>query len=201
MIGVELPPRDYDGDGMVNILHSVTITPGPRNGQSAKVDPVDGHFQGFEPEPGYVNVGQDTVAMSNVPTSWPSVWPDHPDWVDPETGKAVWNSYFGKGTTVKGQESYFVMDDAQDNSVQLRTSNLFHPDSTDTTRNGAGLVVRVRGLQSSNERLQDMIFWLYEFTNIGTNKLQESCLRDSLRRLRGRRGPELCRLPGRSRVL
>jgi hypothetical protein len=111
--------------------------------------------------------------MSNVPASWPSVWPDHPDWVDSATGKAVWNSYFGKGTIIKGQESYFVMDDAQDNSVQLRTSNLFHPDSTDATRCGVGLVVRVRGLQFSDETLQDAIFWLYEFTNIGTTNYKK----------------------------
>ena len=173
MIGVELPLRDYNGDGKVDTLHSITITPGPRYGQSSKIDPADGHFQGFEPEPGYVNAGQDTIAMSNVPTSWPSVWPDHPDWVDPVTSKAVWNSYFGKGTIIKGQESYFVMDDAQDNSVQMRTSNLFHPDSTDITRRGVGLVVRVRGLQFSDERLQDMIFWLYEFTNIGTTNYRK----------------------------
>ena len=173
MIGVELPLRDYNGDGKVDTIHSVTITPGPRYGQSSKIDPADGHFQGFEPEPGYVNASQDTVASSNIPTSWPSVWPDHPDWVDPVTGEAVWNSYFGKGTIIKGQESYFVMDDAQDNSVQIRASNFFHPDSTDTTRCGVGLVVRVRGLQFSDERLQDMIFWLYEFTNIGTTNYRK----------------------------
>lgn len=163
LFGVELP-----GLYPAGIVHSVTIAPGPRTGQSTKVDPTDGHFQGFEPEPGYVNANQDTVAMSNIPASWPSVWPDHPDWVDPGTGKPVWNSYFGKGTIINGQESYYVMDDAQDNSVQSRTANLFYPDSTDKSRNGIGLVVRVRGLQFSDESLQDMIIWLYQFTNIGT---------------------------------
>ncbi len=174
LIGIELPIRDYTGDGIPDTLHSVTISPGPRNGQSAKVDPTDGHFQGFAPEPGYVNPNQDTVAMSQIPGSWPSVWPDHPDWVDPATGKPLWDGYFGKGVFNADQESYFVMDDAPDNSVQQRTNGLFHPDSTDTTRNGMGLVVAVRGLQWSQIQAQDVLFWLYDITNIGTTNYDKA---------------------------
>lgn len=167
LVGVQLPVRDYNGDGKLDTLHSVTIAPGPRNGQAAKIDPADGHFQGFAPEPGYFNPAQDTLAMSNIPTSWPAFWPDHPDWVD-STGHAEWNGYFGKGQFSADQESFFVMDDAQDNSVQQRTNNLFHPDSTDTTRNGIGIVVSVRGLQWSQIQAQDVLFWLYDITNIST---------------------------------
>ncbi len=169
LVGIQIPIRDYNGDHIPDTLHSVTISPGPRTRQANKVDPVDGHFQGFEPEPGYALQSQDTLAMSHIPTSWPAVWPDHPDWVDPTTGKAVWDGYFGKGVINADQESYFVMDDAQDNSVQRRTNYLFHPDSTDTTRNGMGLVVKVRGLQWSQIQAQDVIFWLYDITNNGTS--------------------------------
>jgi hypothetical protein len=168
IVGIELPLRDYSGDGKIDTIHSSTITTGPRNGQSNKIDPTDGHFQGFEPIPGFVNQVQDTIAMSHIPTSWPAVWPDHPDWVDLVTGRSVWNGYFGKGVTSADQESYFVMDDQQDNSVQRRTRYLFYPDSTDTTRHGMGLVVRVRGLQWSQIQAQDVLFWLYEITNIST---------------------------------
>ncbi|HQT92255.1 MAG TPA: hypothetical protein PL001_09555, partial [Candidatus Kryptobacter bacterium] len=174
LIGIQLPVRDYTGDGRPDTLHSVTISPGPRNGQSAKVDPITGLFQGFEPEQGYVNLSQDTVAMSQIPGTWPPVWGDHPDWVDPATGKALWDGYFGKGVFNADQESYFVMDDAQDNSVQQRTNGLFHPDSTDTTRNGMGLVVAVRGLQWSQIQAQDVIFWLYDITNIGTTNYDKA---------------------------
>jgi hypothetical protein len=167
LVGIEIPIRDYNGNGIPDTLHSVTISPGPRSGQAAKTDPTDGHFQGFEPEPGYVNLNQDTVAMSHIPSSWPAVWPDHPDWVD-TTGRAVWDGYFGKGVIRADQESYFVMDDAQDTNPQQRTNNLFHPDSTDATRNGMGLVVRVRGMQWSQIQAQDVLFWLYDITNIGT---------------------------------
>ncbi len=172
LVGVELPgifPAGISskGDTIYSVIHSVTISPGPRTGQAAKIDPVDGHFEGFEPEPGYVNASQDTVASSSIPSSWPPFWPDHPDWVD-TAGKAQWNGYFGRNQFSADQESYWVMDDAQDNSVQQRTGNTFHPDSTDATRNGIGIVVAVRGLQWSQVQAQDVLFWLYDITNIGT---------------------------------
>ncbi len=172
LVGVELPGTypvgvGSNGKPIYGTVHSVTISPGPRTGQSAKTDPADGHFQGFEPEPGYVNPRQDTVALSNIPSSWPTSWPDHPDWVN-ASGQAEWNGYFGKGVFSADQESYWVMDDAPDNSVQQRTNYTFHPDSTDTTRNGIGIVVRVRGLQWSQVQAQDVLFWLYDITNIST---------------------------------
>ncbi|HUI29144.1 MAG TPA: hypothetical protein VLX91_02925 [Candidatus Acidoferrales bacterium] len=174
LVGIEIPISDYTGDGIPDTLHSVTISPGPRNGQSNKVDPNTGQFQGFEPEPGYVNLNQDTVAMSHIPSSWPSIWPDHPDWIVPGTGKSYWDGYFGKGVNNADQESYFVMDDAQDNSVQQRTHYLFHPDSTDTSRSGMGLVVAVRGFQWSQIQAQDVIFYLYDITNIGTTNYSKA---------------------------
>lgn len=172
LVGIEIPVKDYTGDGIPDTLHSVTISPGPRNGQAAKTDPSDGHFQGFEPEPGYLNPSQDTVAMSHISSTWPSFWPDHPDWVD-STGKALWDGFFGKGVIRADQETYFVMDDAQDTSPQRRTNNQFHSDSTDTTRNGMGLVVSVRGMQWSQIQAQDVLFWLYDITNISTTNYKK----------------------------
>ena len=167
LVGIEIPVRDYNGDGKLDTLHSVTITTGPRTGQAAKTDRTDGHFQGFAPEPGYVNESQDTVAISHKPSTWPPFWPDHPDWID-SSGKALWDGYFGKGVIRADQETFFVIDDAPDNNPQGRTNYLFHPDSTDTTRNGMGLLVSVRGMQWSQIQAQDVLFWLYDITNIGT---------------------------------
>ncbi len=174
LVGVQLPVRDYFGNGQLDTLHSVTIAKGPRNGQDSKVDPTSGAFEGFEPEPGYVNLSQDTVAMSQDPNSWPSSWADQPSWIDPETGKALWDGYFGKGVFNADEESYFVMDDAADSSVQQRTRELFFPDSTDTTRHGIGIVVAVRGMQWSQIQAQDVVFWLYDITNISTTTYNKS---------------------------
>ncbi len=174
LVGVQLPVKDYFGNGKLDTIHSVTIAKGPRNGQDEKVDPASGAFEGFEPEPGYVNLDQDTVAMSQNPNSWPSFWPDHPTWKDPETGKALWDGYFGKGVFNADEESYFVMDDAADSSVQQRTRNGFFPDSTDSTRHGIGIVVAVRGMQWSQIQAQDVVFWLYDITNISTTTYNKS---------------------------
>ena len=179
IVGIELPIKDYNGDGKVDTLHSVTITTGPRTGQAAKVDPVDGHFQGFAPEPGYVNVGQDTVAKNTVRNSWPPFWPDNPTWLD-SSGAAVWDGYFGKGVERADQETFFVIDDAPDNNPQYRTNFKFHPDSTDTTRNGMGLLVSVRGMQWAQIQAQDVVFWLYDITNIGTTDYTKVCFGEVL---------------------
>ena len=174
LVGVQLPVRDYFGNGKLDTIHSVTIAKGPRTGQDSKVDPISGAFEGFEPEPGYVNPNQDTVAISTDPNSWPSFWPDQPTWKDPETGKALWDGYFGKGVFNADLESYFVMDDAADSSVQQRTRGIFHPDSTDTTRAGIGIVVGVRSMQWSQIQAQDVVFWLYDITNISTTTYNKS---------------------------
>jgi hypothetical protein len=179
LVAIELPLRDYNGDGIPDTLHSVTISTGPRTGQGAKTDPVDGHFQGFGPEPGYVNASQDTVAKNTVRNSWPPFWPDNPTWLD-TTGKAVWDGYFGKGVERADQETFFVMDDAPDNNPQYRTSFKFHPDTTDTTRNGMGLLVSVRGMQWAQIQAQDVVFWLYDITNIGTTDYTKVCFGEVL---------------------
>ncbi|MGB9773854.1 MAG: hypothetical protein ACPL4I_07560 [Bacteroidota bacterium] len=167
LVGIEIPIyRDYTGDGKIDTLHSVEISPGPRRGQGDKVG-RDRHFRGFEPLPLFVNDAQDTVAMSHLPSTWPTFWPDHPDWVDPYTRRAVWNGYFGRGVTSADQESFFYMDDNQDDTF-AGSPYYFHPDSTDTTRNGMGLLVKVRGLQWAQIQAQDVLFWLYEITNVGT---------------------------------
>jgi len=46
--------------------------------------------------------------------------------------------------------------------------SLFKPNSTDNSRNGLGLVVKVRGLQWQQFLASDVIFWLYEVTNTST---------------------------------
>jgi hypothetical protein len=122
---------------------------------------------GWQPLPGYFNLYQDPlkesqIAMSDQPDTWPDEWPDRPDWVDLETGLAVWNGYFGRGITNADQESYSVMDDDYDEQFK------YYPDATDSTRRGLGLRVAVRGLQWVHVLAEDVIFWHYEITNVAT---------------------------------
>ena len=83
---------------------------------------LDTHW-GWEPLPGYNNPDTALVAMSHmgpsddnnaIVSTWPSQWPDKlTDPLDPGWAGS-WNGYFGKDQKNAEQESYFVMDDAQD---------------------------------------------------------------------------------------
>ncbi|MEN3039335.1 MAG: hypothetical protein ABDI07_09340, partial [Candidatus Kryptonium sp.] len=174
LVGLELYFPRYDSvlrQTVIDTVHSVVICPVDRpGGASGGETGSGGKFWGFEPVPGYANptlqeVGKG-VAMSHLPETWPPFWPDRPDWIDTATGKPYWNGYFGKGITNADQESYFVMDDHNDEKYNRRYG--FRPDSTDPTRMGHGLVVKVRGMQWSNVLAEDGIFWIYDITNEGT---------------------------------
>ncbi|MGD9487215.1 MAG: hypothetical protein AB7W47_04295 [Calditrichaceae bacterium] len=172
LVGVRLPIRDYRVagvyDGVPDTLFSVIGCNADRSGVP-DYDPGGGQFWGFEPIPGFFNPSLDAlgigVAMNHLPQTWPAYWPDHPDWIG-SNGSAEWNGYFGRGVENSDQESYFLMDDANDLKMWQRYQ--FLPDSNDTSRKGQGIQVAVRGMQWSNFLAQDVIFWVYEITNVGT---------------------------------
>jgi hypothetical protein len=151
-------------------FHSVVVCPVSRPTQQHELSP-SGKYWGFEPVVGYLNETQEGVALYSDPNSWPSYWPDKmgdtddPGWVD------SWNGFFGK-TTTASEECYFIMDDNNDQEFNYADNNIwnvsFKPDSTEPSRNGLGLRVKVRGMQWSNFLAQDCIFWLYEITNTST---------------------------------
>lgn len=127
MIGVELPIKDYTGDGIADTLHWVGVTPVDRpNGSGGKYG-NGGKSWNFEPLPGYYDPSFSTltrgVAMSSQPESWPKTpWPDHPEW-----GTGVWNGLNGPNTFTGDEEAYFVVDD--NNDEQFTKLVGYHPDS------------------------------------------------------------------------
>jgi len=116
---------------------------------------------GWGPVPGYFAPRQDEPAMSDDPLTWPTRWPDKPDWYDPETGLPVWNGWFGRGVFNADLETYFVFDDDPDEEWD------FYPDPTDTLRRGLGLEVAARLFQWSQVLAEDCIFSIYFITNEG----------------------------------
>ena len=173
LVGVLLPVRDYTGDDVVDSLHSVVITDVSRPG--GQDNSPGGEAWTFQPIAGFASseeLGEGKgVAMSHQPETWPDFWPDHPDWIDND-GNVEWNGFFGRGQFNADQESYFWMDDNEDEKMFDRYG--FLPDSTDPTRRGQALQVKVRGLQWSNFIAQDVIFWLYEITNAGTSTYDQT---------------------------
>lgn len=168
LIGVRLPIKDYSGNGSLDTVVSVVITSVSRPG-GGDFSPGGGSFLGFEPIPGFFNPTLDTigkgVAMSHQPETWPSFWPDQPSWID-EEGNTEWNGFFGRGQFNADQESYWMMDDNVDDKMFTRVGYL--PDANDPSRKGQGLRFSGRGLQWNNFLAQDVVFWLYEISNIGT---------------------------------
>jgi hypothetical protein len=163
-------------------FHSVATCPVDRPTQLRDQDPNgSGKYWTLEPVNGYFNANETSVAISNDPTSWPPFWPDRlndpndPGWrtnPDPSLSQyAAWNGYFGKKISAD-LETYFVMDDNNDERFNQVNNNVFRvafkPDSTNPSRNGMGLQVGVRAQQWAQFLAKDNIFWLYEVTNTGT---------------------------------
>lgn len=190
VVGLRLPIRDYirNGnpntlDGINDTIYTVVITPVDRPGGG---ESGGGKSYTFEPIPGFADAFLDEigkgVAMSHQPETWPQQWPDYPDWtysgepviidgVD-KTPAVDWNGFFGRAQLNADQESYFWMDDNNDEENFLQ--NGFLPDANDQTRRGHGLQVSVRGLQWSNFLAQDVIFWLYNIKNDGTESYDQA---------------------------
>ncbi len=126
-----------------------------------RADPA-GVTYGWWPLPGYANRLQSTPAQSTDPGTWPAHWPDRPSSWD-----GSWNGFFGKGVLNADLETYFAFDDNADRQY-LQAPHFFHPDAADTTRGGLGMQVHARGFQWSQVLAEDVIFWYYEITNMGT---------------------------------
>jgi len=183
MVGAEI--TDVNG----NIKHSVVTPRGPKVSARTGDQASDGSlWYTWEGLPGYANPDTNLVAMTDLKSSeynnldvnpltgrpfreddkfgltWPKSWPDKMgDVVDPGwSGK--WNGYFGKNVFNADQESYYVMDDYNDQRY------LFYPDSTDSLRRGLGLYAYCRGFQWSQVLAQDVLFSLYDIQNIGTTE-------------------------------
>ncbi len=126
-----------------------------------RYNPATGVTYGWWPLPGYANPYQSSVAMSDDPNTWPSHWPDRAASWDGQ-----WNGFFGRGILNADLESYFVFDDNEDREYMEEDN--FYPDADDSTRGGLGMQVHGRGFQWSQVLAEDVIFWYYEITNMGT---------------------------------
>jgi len=170
MVGAEVVFWDSVSHKMQK-FHSVVVCPVSRPSQGKEIL-SSGKYSTFEPVQGYMNENQYSVAMSTDPNTWPGFWPDKLDDPHDPGWPGSWNSFMGKGLTNADQESYFVMDDNNDEEFNFTDNNrwgvAFKPDSTNPMRNGLGLEVKVRGMQWARPLASDLIFWLYEITNTST---------------------------------
>ena len=150
------------------------------------LDPTGTVEWGFYPVFGYFNETGEYPALSNLPGSWPlNGWPStgfETKW------QGEWNGRFGRGVTYADQESYYVVNDAQDQEyLGLEDDVKYFPrpghyigdiKSDVTVQPGApwgglGLRVSVRGFQWNNPQARDAIFWEYSIANISDYDLRD----------------------------
>ncbi|MGE5797057.1 MAG: T9SS type A sorting domain-containing protein [Ignavibacteria bacterium] len=159
LLGIELPVKDYNNNGIPDTVHSVIISEVDR---ILGFESCFGHFCGFEPDSGFFNFNHidslTGIALSNVPDSWPETWPDHPEY-----GPGVWNGLFGANSFTGDQEAYFRIDDANDD--ELYNDIHFLPDSTNQSKKGFGINISIRYIQFDNPLFNDILFKIYDIKN------------------------------------
>ena len=166
MVGVELP-------GETPTIHSVITCPfyPLRQAASDDIDPITGAWWTFQPITGFFNPTQSGVATNTDKSTWPSSWPDRPDLKD-SSGNLPWDGLFGTNRFFFDQESYFVVDDNNDERFNFAANNSFGvayvPDSTNPARHGQGIRVSVRLIESNHPLLKDALFLVYDIKNEGS---------------------------------
>ena len=170
MVGAEITTLDTAGNPIT--FRSVVISPANRPTSTGGEESPGGKSWGFEPQSGYFNENQESIAISTNSNTWPSFWPNKLNDSSDPGWRGSWNGYFGKDIQNIQQESFFIMDDNNDeefNYPQYNKWNVeFKPDSNNLSRNGLGLEVKVRGMQWQQFLAQDVLFWVYEVTNTST---------------------------------
>jgi len=141
-----------------NEVHLISDGYTDGGGTDNKMDPITNILYNFHPLPGYFNSeqGQDEIANSLNPESWPYVWPGHEGTFD-----GGWNGYFGFNQFNADQEVVYVMDDVWDKEYN------FYPYNNDSTRRGIGLQIETRLFQWSHPLAKDIVFQHFQVSNAG----------------------------------
>ena len=142
------------------------------------LQPVEGYFN-----PGSPDTAQNYPAMSDDPDTWPKGgWP--------YTGEAKqwdgeWDGRFGRGVTYADLETYFVVNDAQDQEhLQDNLGYKYYPRPGKSIQEsasvqdglpwgGLGLRVAARAFQWNNPLVRDALFWEYNIFNISDYDITE----------------------------
>lgn len=112
-------------------------------------------------------------AMSHLPQTWPSDWPEgsHPGIVGDRQNK--WNGFYGAYVRAD-QESYYVMDDRSNDEFPYYP----FPDNSEPFmsggRRGVGLEVEVRNYQWNNPLAEDILISIYYVKNVSDIPLNKN---------------------------
>lgn len=147
------------------------------------VNPTGDVEWGLFPVEGYSDPNSEYPAMSHLSGSWPpGGWPSVNNQLK---WPGEWNGRFGRGVIYADMESYFVVNDAQDQEYLGAEDRVrYYPkpgsyvQASSTIQPGAhwgglGLRVESRGFQWNNPQARDAIFWEYTIANTSEYDLLE----------------------------
>ncbi|MCD6206320.1 MAG: hypothetical protein J7L22_11750 [Candidatus Marinimicrobia bacterium] len=175
-------PLNYTGTDPLDTLYYCQTS----YRQGMDTNPTGDVEWGFYPVFGYFNEESEHPAMSNRPESWPPG-----GWPAPEGAlkwPGEWDGRFGRGIIYADLETYFVVNDAQDQEyLGFEDKVKYYPrpglkigDKRPQVTiqkgmpwGGLGLRVEQRGFQWNNPQAKDAIFWEYEIANISNYNLPE----------------------------
>lgn len=122
----------------------------------------DGGDDDFEPISGYAAAAPNTSpAMWSDPSTWPSTW-------------NLWPGQFGEGIIAAYEESYFVINDQdEDGTGHGNTTERHDYYPEDPNVQGLNIQVESRGYQWAAAVAEDIIFFVYNVTNMGTKTLEK----------------------------
>ena len=168
MAGAEV--QDANGR-LIRVVSENYTNPG-----SFDISPDGTHTYGWEPLAGYFNPGAANVhnypAMSHLAETWPRAWPhDYPG--PPGSRDGRWNGEFGSFVRAD-QESYYVMDDRNNDEFDYYPFIGSPQDSADfpSGLRGLGLEVRVRGYQWVSVQAEDILIVRYDIKNVSHKLLR-----------------------------
>ena len=132
-------------------------------------DPSSDLKWGWLPQPGYADSAQDQLALfsdrfkivNGKPKSWPGTW------FNPVLGRYVWPSFLGDDATTPDEEAFFICDDFTNKEFR------YYPFPDDSTKRGLGLELKCRIFQFNNPLAEDIIFLVYEVTNVSPKRLDK----------------------------
>jgi len=167
------PNRDYGFEFGVLVGGEIFDTRGQRRhiiseglDYGGDVSP-DGAVWGWEPKSGFARAGQDFIAMSHMPDTWPEHWARYGANKDGKYDGSWWGEY-GVNVITADQESFYVMDDSANAEFKYWPDPIEEPN-----RQGIGVDVEVRGYQWAHTLAQDCIFFIFDVTYIGADTLNK----------------------------
>ncbi len=146
------------------VTHALDIDEG--NADNTKWwEPISGYSVDYTDPT--VNKQKGLLALRTLPKTWGEKF------LKNEFGEKIWPGQFGADKFAADLEFYYKMTDQYNNKNIDGNLSAYNPDTTNFNIRGLGLEITGRGYEFVARVTEDMIFLIYEITNVGNRTLPE----------------------------